>query len=306
MRKYLTLVSLLLASLTAHATQVHARLVGADGGPLVGAYLTADLNGCATTQGPTTLAGNAGLEVQTHSVIRPGKGGLVINSLVGNDQLLCNGVPNTTYWQISSYNGTTLVWQRPYVISGSTWDFDDPSHYPAMTVAPVTPLQIPVITNSATSQTVSQTAGSIFTFQANVTVDGNFNVNGQITGNFQGNALTARQLASDPTDCIGSNTFAYQIDTSGNLTCKTISWAQIQGVPNFPTSIQGTANQVIVNGVNGIYTLSLPQAIEPHLEPHLRECSGQPDWQCTDGNPGRKCNPASGHANGLSCRPDGG
>jgi len=89
----------------ATATAVHARLIGTDGRATTGAYLQATLLGCSASQGPVTVNGAVGLVVQTTVKLTPSTTGVVMNYLIGNDQLLCGGTPNTTSWRVTSFNG---------------------------------------------------------------------------------------------------------------------------------------------------------------------------------------------------------
>jgi hypothetical protein len=97
-----------------------------------------------------------------------------------------------------------------------------------------------------------------FVTSADITKLGN--LSGTNTGDqttVSGNAGTATALASNPTDC-GANVFAYQIDASGNLTCRAAVDADI---PNTITiDLAATATALAANGANcsaGSYPLGV-------------------------------------------------
>ena len=69
------------------------------------------------------------------------------------------------------------------------------------------------------STTTSEIAEGSNLYYTEARVKGVINATTTLTIDINGNASTATNLAANPTDCASSETAAYQIDASGNLTC---------------------------------------------------------------------------------------
>jgi hypothetical protein len=184
------LCSILLLGVYANATAVRGTLLSASAQPLLGGTLelqlsSTDINGnrvvgCAGGSAPVVQGG--GVIVTQIVTVRAGTGGVLINTIIGNDQINCGaGFGIGTYYHVIARNAQVgLEWTRDYVIKGGTWT---PEQSP-LNVLPPAALPITLVINPSGNQIVVQPAGT------------RFEVQGTMVGNLTGNATTATTAAT--------------------------------------------------------------------------------------------------------------
>jgi hypothetical protein len=170
MKKLLSLFALLtFLCLPATATQVRGTLLGGDGKPLVAGRLQFVLMGCVA---PNTayVVGFPGKPITYTKFVNAGPGGVLIDQVIGNDQILCGGV-TSTWWHVTPYVGTqpSDSGTADYLVTGGQWNYNSAS---TMGFTPGTVPPTALLTNSILSQTLTQPGGTTLNIIGNVAFSG--------------------------------------------------------------------------------------------------------------------------------------
>lgn len=122
MNKLKLLVFLLWSSL-AFASTIHVVITNGDTGqPATNPRISAVLVGCAAPYSPISTVTN----LPTDRIVVFSENGItdgtVTGTLLDNSLITCNGVANTTLWQLTAYwDVGKVAWTHEYLISGADW-----------------------------------------------------------------------------------------------------------------------------------------------------------------------------------------
>jgi hypothetical protein len=250
LKSFLCLI--LLLSVYANATAVRGTLLNATAQPLLGGTLelqlsSTDINGnrvvgCAGGTAPVVQGG--GVIVTQIVTFRAGTGGVIINTIIGNDQINCGaGVGVGTYYHVIARNAQTgIEWTRDYAIKGGTWT---PEQTP-LNILPPSALPITVVVNPSGNQIIVQPGGT------------RFEVQGTMVGNLTGNATTATTAATAAT----ANAFA--VNAANCTLGSSAGGVDVTGAAEdcalLPLNTSSTTNQFFTayNSTTGAFTKAQP------------------------------------------------